>query len=107
MWLGSKVVRLDAKKLKNMKTFLEILNEEKILGIKSENMDIYQVYCYDQEGQLKKLIEYIGQNGNGGHSFDIVVDPDGDKDERKSFGWDGDGSDRIFKVEKIQSAKQN
>ena len=105
MWLGSKVVRLDAKKLKNMKTFLEILNEEKILGIKSENMDIYQVYCNDRDGQLKKLIEYIGQNGNGGHSFDIVVDPD--DESKKSFGWDGDGSDRIFKVEKIQSAKQN
>ncbi len=57
----------------------------------------YTVKCVDKEGTLKRLIEYIGKNGNGGHSFTIVVDPDGD--DTKSFGWDGDGSDRIISVE--------
>ena len=59
----------------------------------------YIVKCIDGEGALKRLIEYIGENGNGGHSFSIVVDPDGDTDQMKNFGWDGDGADRIISVE--------
>lgn len=45
---------------------------------------------------LAEMINYIAKNGNGGHSFDIVVDPDSSNEE--SFGWDGDGSDFIKKV---------
>jgi hypothetical protein len=45
---------------------------------------------------LANMIKYIAQNGNGGHSFDTVVDPD--SENKKSFGWDGDGSDYIKKV---------
>ena len=47
---------------------------------------------------LLQLITYIGVNGNSGHSFNIVVDPDGDTDQTKRFGFDGDGADRIGDV---------
>ncbi len=63
-----------------------------------EAMDLitYIVSCRDGEGSLKRLIEYIGTNGNTGHSFSIVVDPGSDGE--KSFGWDGDGRDYIKSV---------
>lgn len=50
--------------------------------------------------QLSKLVEYIKRIGNTGHSFEIIVDPDY-KESKKTFGWDGDGSDRIETVNKI------
>ena len=57
----------------------------------------YFVFCRDDDGTLKRLIEAIGKHGNGGHSYDIVLDPDM-KDEKESFFWDGDGSDRIDSI---------
>ena len=54
----------------------------------------YFVFFNDSEGTLKRLIEAIGKHGNGGHSYEIVIDPDYEK-EKESFFWDGDGSDRI------------
>lgn len=59
----------------------------------------YTVECIDSDGRLKDLLTYIGENGNGGHSFDIVVDP-GDKKNERHFFWDGDGADRINAVVK-------
>ena len=59
----------------------------------------YTVECIDSDGELKDLLNYIGKNGNGGHSFDIVVDP-GDKQNERHFFWDGDGADRINAVVK-------
>lgn len=47
------------------------------------------------------MLEYIATNGNTGHSFEIVVDPDL-KENRKIFGWDGDGSDMIKSIETIK-----
>ena len=41
--------------------------------------------------ELIPLLEYIGKNGNPGHSFGIVVDPD-DSEHRETFGFDVDGS---------------
>lgn len=55
------------------------------------------INAYDSEGSLAKLIHAIQDAGNGGHSFSIVVDPDGD--EPISIGWDGDGSDKIHSIE--------
>ena len=52
----------------------------------------YLVECRDGEKQLQKLLKYIAENGNGGHSFAIVVDP-GDKERERHFFWDGDGAD--------------
>ena len=57
----------------------------------------YFVFCNDSEGTLKRLIEAIGKHGNGGHSYEIVIDPDYEK-EKESFFWDGDGSDRIESI---------
>ena len=64
---------------------------------------ILTVECHDNDGKLKKLIEYIKEIGNTGHSFKIVVDPE-NKDTTKEFGWDGDGSDKIesVKSEKVE-----
>ena len=71
-------------------------------GVKKEHMYVYQVTARDPEQNLKKLIEYIGKNGNTGHSFEIVVDPDmTEKEGRKTFYWDGDGLDYVHKVEII------
>lgn len=57
----------------------------------------YFVFCNDADGTLKRLIEAIGKHGNGGHSYDIVLDPDRE-DEKEIFFWDGDGSDRIDSI---------
>lgn len=50
----------------------------------------------DREGTLKRLLDCIKKTGNVGHSFSIIVDPEGDDTEK--FGWDGDGSDYIQDV---------
>ena len=57
----------------------------------------YTICCRDGEKQLLDLINYIAKNGNGGHSFDIVVDPE-DKRTERHFFWDGDGADKIDSV---------
>ena len=57
----------------------------------------YTINCRDGDRNLRKLINYIAENGNGGHSFSIVVDP-GDKERERHFGWDGDGADRINSI---------
>ena len=57
----------------------------------------YFVFCNDAEGTLRRLIEAIGKHGNGGHSYDIVIDPDR-KEEKETFIWDGDGSDRVNEI---------
>lgn len=46
---------------------------------------------------LEKLLTYVKQTGGIGHSFSIVVDPD-DSEYRKTFGFDGDGPDRIIDI---------
>jgi hypothetical protein len=48
----------------------------------------------DEDGQLKKLLEYIKANSEVGHSFGVVVDPD-DSELTKKFYIDGDGAFRI------------
>lgn len=75
------------------------VNEE----LSPNQLDIYEVHCRDIDGELKKLLEYIAKNGNGGHSFSIVVDPD--SDDEKKFYWDGDGGDYLQSV-KIKQTRQ-
>jgi uncharacterized protein len=48
----------------------------------------------DDEGQLERLLLYIMENSEVGHSFDVVVDPD-DRELAKKFYIDGDGAFRI------------
>lgn len=54
----------------------------------------------DPDGSLEKLIRYIAESANGGHSYEVLVDVGNDGE--KSFGIDGDGAFHIFdvKVEK-------
>ena len=58
------------------------------------------ITCNDPDNSLEDLLNYIKINGNPGHSFSIIVDPDS-KESTKKFSWDGDGSDYIkdIKVE--------
>ena len=77
--------------------FFEFLYGEKVAEDKKSEyseMKYYLVKCKDGNHELRKLIDYIGTNGNGGHSFDIVVDP-GSRDNVRHFFGDGDVSDRI------------
>lgn len=41
------------------------------------------------------FIQHVQETGAIGHSFSVVVDP-GDSEHEKSFGFDGDGADRIL-----------
>lgn len=80
--------------------FFQYLYGEKVAEDKkseSSEMKYYLVKCKDGDHQLRNLIDYIGKNGNGGHSFDIVVDP-GSRDSERHFFWDGDGIDRICSI---------
>lgn len=51
----------------------------------------------DPDRRLANLLNYIRHNGNGGHSFTIIVDPDL-RENTKRFSWDGDGGDRINEI---------
>ena len=82
--------------------FFQYLYGDKVAQDKKESYrtkKFYTIECIDSDGKLKDLLTYIAMNGNGGHSFDIVVDPDDKKNERHFF-WDGDGADRINAVVK-------
>jgi hypothetical protein len=72
-----------------MKTFQEWQKEKKLKTI--------TITCRDEEDSLESLIRHIQKAGNVGHSFSILVDPEGD--EPKKFDWDGDGSDRIDDIQ--------
>jgi hypothetical protein len=48
----------------------------------------------DEDGRLEALLLYIKENSEGGHSFDVVVDPD-DPELTQKFYLDGDGAFRI------------
>jgi len=77
----------------------QILNER----LKSGGYKI-TIECTDQAAEecLIGLLEYIKQNSDPGHSFDIVVDPDM-RENKKSFYMDGDGNSYIksIKAEKF------
>lgn len=51
----------------------------------------------DHDNQLVSMIDYIGRLAGPGHSFEVVVDPDM-RENKKSFGMDGDGSFYIQEI---------
>lgn len=59
--------------------------------------------------QVAKILNAIGKCGNGGHSFEIVIDPDMSEADGGNikFGWDGDGSDRIGEVRVVDELDKN
>jgi len=61
-----------------------------------KNPKTITITCHDQDNELEDLIKYIKSNGNTGHSFSIIVDPDDEREKR--FSWDGDGGDYIKDV---------
>jgi len=46
---------------------------------------------------LRALIEDIKSLGNVGHSYEIILDPNGEKPIK--HGWDGDGADSIADID--------
>ena len=80
------------KDLPEKKTFKEWTEDRK--GRKTITIE-----CNDQDNSLEDLLNYIKAIGNIGHSFSIIVDPE-DNDHKKTFSWDGDGGDRIYKISK-------
>jgi len=93
VWVGVikiTIMNILTEELKRMKTLME--------GVPREDMKEVTVLYRDGECCLEELLLYIGKNGNTGHSFSIVVDPDGDENERKEFYWDGDGADYMHEV---------
>ena len=61
------------------------------MAISKEELIELTIKLRDPDYQLIRLIEYIGRVSAPGHSFEVVVDPDM-RENRKSFGIDGDGS---------------
>ena len=51
----------------------------------------------DASDSLVRMLRHIQKLGDMGHSFAIVVDPD-NSEYRETFGFDGDGSDRIDEI---------
>lgn len=76
------------------------LVKESLVASLNEEVETYTIEVKVRkttESDLKEMLEYIGKNGNTGHSFRIVVDPD-TKENTKEFYWDGDGADYIESV---------
>lgn len=48
----------------------------------------------DAANSLVRMLHHIKSTGSIGHSFQIVVDPDS-SEYRETYGFDGDGADRI------------
>lgn len=58
---------------------------------------IYVISCRDGDSHILNLIQDVKKSSDGGHSFDVVVDPDKDEKGNKHF-VDGDGSDQIHSI---------
>lgn len=54
----------------------------------------------DDDGTLETILRHLEYNGNAGHSYSIILDPDRSENEGKiTTGWDGDGADTIMSIE--------
>lgn len=56
------------------------------------------VKCRDSNNTILKILNYLEEVGNLGHSFLIILDPE-DQESKKVLLWDGDGSDYIESIE--------
>lgn len=53
----------------------------------------------DDDGTLERILDHLKYNGDIGHSYSIVLDPDATEEEGKiTVGWDGDGADKIMSI---------
>lgn len=68
----------------------------------NQNNTRYIIDCRDPDGHILKMLKHIKNIANGGHSFDVVTDPE-DSQARKEFFIDGDGPDHINSISVTQS----
>jgi len=47
---------------------------------------------------VMQIVQHLEGTGSAGHSHSVVIDPEGDSDDKRTVGWDGDGSDWIEDV---------
>lgn len=78
------------EELNRMKTLME--------GVPRDQLTEVTVLYRGNDDKLEDILDHIRKIGNTGHSFEILIDPDGDKNDRKSFGWDGDGANYIKEI---------
>lgn len=79
----------------------------KTIGEVDENSEDFKkitVECRDDDNSLELLLNEIKSRGNVGHSFTIILDPG--SDDQKQIFWDGDGSDYIKNISKIDDTKE-
>jgi hypothetical protein len=55
----------------------------------------------DGEFDLRGMLSHISKTAKSGHSFTIIVDPE-DVTNKKVFGVDGDGQDRVEVIERLK-----
>ena len=92
-----------------MLNYIKYLNES--INIESHPHTIVTVQVSNEYAPtLIKMLEDIKALGNPGHSFSIIIDPpySYDKGGAARSGFDGDGSDRIYKItsEKINKEEK-
>jgi len=75
-----------------------ILGEKpRSIAAKESPVEIKISVLGDASQSLARMLRHIQKLGNMGHSFEIVVDPR-NSDYKKTFGFDGDGSDKIQEI---------
>ena len=91
----------DVQKIKDNAKHAADFSESKKLNESRATKKI-TILADDSEGTIENILKALQGRGNGGHSFSITVDEDGE-DGGDKFGWDGDGSDYIedIKVETL------
>lgn len=88
---GITINELDSIIIDEMQENMSNTNNENVLSV------VYQAPGTLSNDTLITLLASIGHLGNSGHSFDIILDP---LDTNIKLFWDGDGSDRIHRIEK-------
>lgn len=68
----------------------------KVPALRDENEKYIILTVCDSQETIYNLLDCIKTIANQGHSFNVVVDP-GDEDEEKFF-IDGDGMDHIYDI---------
>ena len=69
----------------------------KYLSEELETGSVTIISTGDAPETIRKMFEHIKKLANVGHSFTIIVDPDGDESE--TFYIDGDGADYIKEIQ--------
>ena len=85
-----------------MRKSISILSENlvslktKVPNLRDKYEKHYILTVTDIDDKILNMLEHIKSTANGGHSFDVVVDPNTDNEAK--FYIDGDGMDRIIDI---------